>query len=259
MYPLGCYLEAAEGDPMNDDRDVTFKLNGKRPDDFTIDRLAQYLRVLGELVGNTDKVRIKKISPGSVKVAMAIQQDYYPKFVERMTTAKNPKRAATKTSKIVEQLEQMVTDDHVTADVLAGTTKLISIRGYTRSSGSVLGPVIQRYAVRGKIIGLEGKDETKHARIAEYGTGKEIHGEFRDDALGELLTKHLWRGVVEIGGTARLFRHSDGRWELKAFRIDAVEKLDDSSPSQFVADLRAVFNQTPAVPDPVGDMKKLRG
>ena len=27
---------------MSDDRTVTFKLNGKRPDDFTIERLAQY-------------------------------------------------------------------------------------------------------------------------------------------------------------------------------------------------------------------------
>lgn len=243
---------------MSDDRDVTFKLNGKRPDDFTIDRLAQYLRALSELVGNTEKVRIKKISPGSVKVAMAIQHDYYPKFVERMTSAKNPKRATTKTSKVVDQLEQMVTDDNVTADIMVGNTKLISIRGYSRSSGNVMGPVIQRHVVRGRIIGLEGKDDTKHVRIAEFGTGKEIHGEFRDDALGELLTKYLWKGVVEIGGTARLFRHSDGRWELKAYRIDTMERLDESSPSQFVADLRAAFASIVST-DPVVDIKKLRG
>jgi len=238
----------------NDDCNVTFKLNGKRPDDFTIERLADYLRVLGDLVGSPGKVRIRKLSPGSVKVELAVEREHYPKFVERLTSAKNPAKASSALRKVVADLEEMVTDDHVTAEVLAGRTKLIHLRGYSRAAGPTI-PVVQRYTVRGQIIGLEGKDATKHVRIAEYGSNRELRGEFRDQALAVSLAKQLWGGVVELVGTARLLRHPDGNWELKAFRIDHLQELDPADASAVVRNLRDAIGD----PDVGGFLKDLRG
>ncbi|KGM54676.1 hypothetical protein N800_06770 [Lysobacter daejeonensis GH1-9] len=244
---------------MSDDRTVTFKLNGKRPDDFTIERLAQYLSALGDLVSSPGKVRVKKLTPGSVKVELAVERDHYPKFVERLTVAKNPARAPATLRKVVADLEEMVTADNVTAEVTAGRTKLLFLHGYVRATGPVVGPVIQRHAIRGQVIGLEGKDATKHVRIAEYGTGREVRGEFRDADLAGQLTKHLWKDVVELTGTARMLRHPDGTWEMKAFRVDGVEELQSVSPSQVVQALRQAFAGVDMGSDPVGDAKKIRG
>lgn len=243
---------------MSDDRTVTFKLNGKRPDDFTIERLAQYLRALGDLVGSPGNVRIQKITPGSVKVQMAVDGSHYPKFVDRLTSAKNPTKASGTVRKVVSDLENMVSEDHVTAEVTAGRTKLFHLRGYTKDSGPLMGPIVQRHLVRGQIIGLEGKDATKHVRIAEYGSGRELRGDFRDTGLGALLAKHLWGDVVELAGTARLMRHPDGVWELKGFRIDDVQELDDALPSTLARGLRQAFGAT-ADHDPIGQIKKIRG
>ncbi len=243
---------------MSGDRTVTFKLNGKRPDDFTIERLAQYLSALSELVSSPGKVKVKKMTPGSVKFELAVENNHYPKFVERLTTAKNPDRAPPTLRKVVAVLEEMVTVDNVTAEVAAGRTKLLFLRGYTRATGQVVGPVIQRHAIRGQVIGLEGKDATKHVRIMEYGTTREVRGEFREADLADRLTKHLWKEIVELTGTARMLRHPDGTWEMKSFRVDGVEELENVSPSQVVHRLRDVLTGVALGKDPIAEARKIR-
>lgn len=243
---------------MSDDRSVTFKLNGKRPDDFTIERLAQYLRLLGDLVSSPGKIRVKKLTPGSVKVELAVEREHYPKFVERLTSAKNPTLAASTLRKSVSDLEEMITADKVTAEVTAGRTKLLFLRGYVSETGVTLGPVVQRHVIRGQVIGLEGKDATKHVRIAEYGTGREVRGEFRDLGLANALTKHLWKEVIELTGTARMLRHPDGTWEMRSFRVDGIEELEDLSPSQVVRGLQNALVDVDFGRDPVAGAKKIR-
>jgi len=244
---------------MSDDHKVLFKLNGKRPSDFTIDRLAKYLSTLGELVGSPGKVRVKKLTPGSVKIELSIDHAHYPVFVQRLTSARDTSRSALSTRKAVETLKTMITDDQVTAEMLSGKTKLIYLRGYQRGDGPAIGPVVQRYKVRGVINRLEGKDDTKHVGIAEFATKREVRAEFRDSLLASKLQKLLWGPVVELSGIARLFRHPNGDWEVKSFRIDTVEELDDAPPSSVVQKLRSIFSDIDLGADPVADFKQLRG
>jgi hypothetical protein len=241
----------------DDDANVTFKLNGKRPDDFTIDRLAQYVRVLGELVGSPGKVRIRKILPGSVKAELAVEREYYPSFVERLATAKNPDRASAAMRRTVCELGEMIQADHVSAEIKAGQQKLFYLQSTKRDTGLVVGPVIQRLTVRGQIIGLEGKDQTKHVRLAEYGTKREIRGELRDMELATRLTAHLWGRVLDLTGVARMMRHPNGIWEMKTYRVDGMQLLEDVLPG---AALRGLHNAlSSADGDAVLLLKKLRG
>jgi hypothetical protein len=244
---------------MAADRTIVFKLNGKRPEELTIERLALYLRTLGELVGSNTSVRAKAIVGGSVEISLTVNRDYYPALVERLTTAQNPDRAAATVAKTVRQLEVMITEDCVTAEARAGRTKLFHLRGYAAEFGQAVGPIVQRHSVRGEIIGLEGKDATKHARIAEFGSAREVHGDFRDDAIAEKLLHYLWKGVVEISGTARWFRHADGYWELKAFHIDDAQAVADSRPSDFVRELREAFTGAETPTDLVKTSRTVRG
>jgi hypothetical protein len=241
---------------MSDEATVTFKLNGKRPDDFTIERLAQYLRVLAELVGSPGKVRVRKITPGSVKADLAVDREYYPRFVERLATAKNPDRASAAVRKTVCDLEEMISADKVSAEVKAGHQKLFYLQSAKRETGPVVGPVIQRLTVRGQIIGLEGKDQTKHVRIAEYGARREFHGELRDMQLATKLASYLWGDVLDLTGMARMMRHPNGTWEVKSFRVDGLQELDGTPPGQVLRDLRSAFGDADVAPD---SLKSLRG
>lgn len=242
---------------MSGEHNVTFRLKGKHPDELPIDRLAQYLTVLSDLVGSPGKVRVKKIVPGSVRVELAVARDHYPKFVERLAGAKNPAKASAQIRRTVSNLEEMIMDDQVTAEVVVGRTKLFYLRGYAQGAGEAIGPVVQRYVVRGRIIGLEGKDSTKHVRIAEYGADREIRGEFRDDELARKLAANLWKDVVELAGVARLIRHPDGAWEVKSFKIDDVQELTDERPSEIFKKLKGALGEVSE--KPAVEMTKIRG
>lgn len=227
---------------MNDPlRKATFKLLGGKPEDLQIERLARYLELVATLAGAPDKVRVLSLTGGSVKVALAVSRDHYPALVERVSTAQNPARATAAVTKAVHELREMITDDGMTAEFVAGRTRLMHLRGYERASGEVVGPVLQRWSVRGQVIGLEGKDATKHVRLSEYGTRREVRGDFRSDQLARRLVDHLWQEVVELSGMARMYRHPDGQWELRAFHVDDVKALDPTKPSEILGDLRAAL------------------
>lgn len=239
-------------------RTVTFKLNGKRPEDLPIDRIGQYLKVLADLVGAAGSVRATALRAGSVAVDLTVAPHHYPALVERLSTARNPD-ASTAVAKVVRTIEQMISEDGVTAEVRAGRTKIFYLEGYAKSAGDPVGPVAQHYVVRGTLIGLEGKDATKHARIAEYGTDRELHGFFRDDdvAVAEKLTEYLWKGVIEVSGTAKWLRYPDGRWELKSFRIEDARALEGGRPSEFIRGLRTALGDSGA--DVLAGAKQVRG
>jgi hypothetical protein len=239
-------------------RTAVFKLNGRRPQDIPIERLLKYMSLVAELVGTSQSVRISGITKGSVKFGFAVLPNHFPTFVERVATAKNTKRAPATVTKAVRGLEEMITEDGLTGDFLVGTTKLLHLHGYTRMAGPVVGPVLQRYTVRARIVGLEGKDATKHVRLIEHGSNRELRGDFRNDQLAVRLTEHLWKEVVEVSGMARLFRHPDGEWELRAFHIDDVRSIDPSQPSDVIEGLRAVFSDRALAREATAAVRKIR-
>jgi len=241
-----------------DHRKATFKLNGKKPVDFTIDRLGEYLRALSELVGRSDCVRITKITEGSVNCALAVPTTHYPAFLNRVASARNPDRAATGTAKSVAVLQEMITEDGVTAEIRAGRAKLFVLKGYVPAQGTLIGPLIQPFSVRGQIVGLEGKDATKHVRIAEHGTGREVRAEFRDAELGEELKKHLWKEIVELAGTARMVRHPTGEWEIRTFKCSDVHELDKASIADVMRELGSAMGDEAPSSAALSNLRKLR-
>lgn len=227
---------------MDTDQHVTFTIHGKRPSDFTIERLADYLRLLADLVGAPEKVRVEKITPGSVKVGLAVQHEHYPRFAGRMVGATTPS-ASRELRRTVESMREMLSEDGVSVDMRAGKSRIFHLRGYEREHGQVIGPIHQRYVARGQVIGLEGKDDTKHVRLLDVSTTRELRGEIRDQTLAEQLKTYLWKGTVEVGGFAKLCREPQGTWTVSQFRVDTVTELDSAPLTQALQRLHDVLGK----------------
>ncbi|KAA2283972.1 hypothetical protein [Arenimonas fontis] len=227
---------------MDNKRTVTFRLKGKFPSDFSIERIAQYLRAVSALVGD-DGVRLQKIGRGSVNFALEVPAANYPAVVYRVGQAKNPQLADPKAARAAVELETMISADQVTAEVLTGRTKILQLFGYRIGDAARIGPIAQSVSVRGRILGLEGKDRTKHARVEEYGTQREFSAEIVDEGLANRLKDYLWGEVIELKGTARLIRTAEGRWETKSFRLEAIAELGLARFSEVAASLRGEMNE----------------
>src|SRR4051794_22417961 len=78
---------------MKDFRKASFRLRGKHPDDLSIERIAQYLRALSDLVGKSDAVRLARVGRGSVLMSLEIDPASYAEVVMRVGGAGNPKVA----------------------------------------------------------------------------------------------------------------------------------------------------------------------
>ena len=168
----------------------------------------------------------------------------------RVGQAKNPKLADAKAAKAAEEIEVLLTADKVTAEVLAGRTKILSLFGYRSGVASRVGPIVQQVSVRGRILGLEGKDRTKHARVEEFGTKQEFSAEIVDETLANCLKTYLWGDVIELRGVARLVRSADGEWVTKSFRLESVAEVAGARFSEVARSLRQIVGE-PVLPDDV--------
>ncbi len=227
---------------METDQLVTFTISGKQPSDFTIERLAEYMRQLSDLVGAPEKIRVQKITPGSVKVRLTVDREHFPRLANRMASATAPS-ASRELRRTVESMREMLSEDGVSIEMRAGRSRIFHLRGYEREHGQVFGPIHQRYVARGQVIGLEGKDDTKHVRLLDVSTNRELRGEIREQGLAERLTGHLWKGIVEVAGTAKLSRLAEGTWVISQFRIDTVTELEDGTLADVLQRLHDVLGK----------------
>jgi hypothetical protein len=245
---------------MNNERTLTFSLQRKFPEDFPVDRLARYLRLVSELFGSGGQVRLKSISRGSVLTRFTTEESYYPEAVLRITSSDKPD-APHALKRVRQELQEMIEDDAVDAKIANHVgAKIMFLRGYKKKkSAKAFGPIRDSYSVRGRVIGLEGKDETKHVRIAEFATNKEIRGEVRDHDLALRLKDWLFTpSVVEISGTAALKRTGDGAWHTSAFRVEQAKLLSDERFSNIVGKAGKNF-RNPDGTSALSDLDKLRG
>jgi hypothetical protein len=245
---------------MKYDRTVTFVLLRKHPEDFTLDRLAKYLRVLNDLAGPTGRVRLKKMTPGSVTMKLATTSDYYPEFATRVSSSGRAE-AGPSIRKPREDLQAMVVEDNVDARIVApGGQSLLFLKGYRTKPTVQSGPIRQEHTVRGRVIGLEGKDETKHVRIAVYATPDEARAEVKDGQLALRLKDWLFTDVVvELSGPATFRRNGDGLWEATAFRAERAEPLSNESAADVLSMLKDSLDRANVSTNELLEAKKLRG
>lgn len=242
---------------------IYFRLRGVKPGDLGLDRLQKYIAVIGELVGDASKVHLTAIRSGSVKLVLVPEPAYRGEMVRRVSNAHSRGAADAKTRRAITRLHELLIEDRSPgADFLTDDTILLRLRGYTTPEGEPVGPVVKHHALRGIVVGLEGKDKSKHARVIEHATGREFPVEIGSLELAETLKPYLWTNqVIELRGPSRWMRHADGEWELKRFVVEGVEPLDAEPLGEALLRLREAHQGSDwsGEGDPIAAARKLRG
>jgi hypothetical protein len=223
------------------------------PATFPMERLAEYIAALARLLGESAHVHFHAIEEGSVKLKARVDEPARLKVRERVRAVRDgggPRDAR----KAYDTLDDMLRKDN-TSGALAGDDGAIVIRfpGRTRPEPLAFGPFRQECTLDGQIFRIGGKDETKHVHIRDGAV------EFTDlvasEAVAMQLRHHLFGPMLRFHGEGTWFRHGDGAWELRQFRIKSFEELEDRPLSEVVASLRAVKGSTwRDVADPVREL-----
>lgn len=227
--------------------------DGYTPATLPMERLAEYMAALARLLGEGSHVHFHTIEPGSVKLKARVDEPARPKVRERVRAVRDG-GGLREARKAYDDLDNLLRKDNASG-VLAGDdgAVIIPFPGRTRPEPLVFGPFRQDCTLDGSIFRIGGRDETKHVHILD-GTA-EFTELIASEAVALRLRNHLFGATLRFHGEGVWFRHGDGAWELRKFRINDFEELEDRPLSEVVASLRKVKGSTwREVADPVREL-----
>lgn len=223
------------------------------PATLPMERLAGYMAALAQLLGENAHVHFHAVEPGSVKLKARVDEPAQIRVRERVRSVRDgggPRDAR----KAFETLDEMLRKDNARGALTEGDGEIVlPFPGRTRPEPLVFGPFRQDCTLDGQIFRIGGKGETKQVHIRDGAV------EFTDlvasEAIAIQLRHHLFGATLRFHGEGTWFRHGNGVWELRSFKINSFEELEDQPLSEIVANLRKVKgSEWRDVPDPVHEL-----
>lgn len=209
---------------------------GFTPATIPMERLGKYVNVLGQLMGETTSVHFARLTTGSLVVHISVDPPAVVAVRERMGRVRDgrPDREA---AKAFDDLDGMLRADNASGR-LEDDDIVIPFPGRNRPSPMVFGPFRQEGTLEGQVIRVGGRDETIPVHLRDAGT---IHtGLHASEDVARRIAQYYLGPAVRVRGVGTWFREVDGTWQLRSFKIDNFEVLDEASLEEVVARLRAV-------------------
>lgn len=221
------------------------------PRTIPMERLAEYMLALAKLLGEGGSVHFSEIRESSVGLIALVEPAAQPKVRERVQSLRS-NTAPAEVLKAYNDLDGMLRRDNAYGSLQSGdaVADIIPFPGRKRPEPVVYGPFKQDGTLDGQLYRIGGKDESKHVHIRD---GRHEYSVLTtNEEVALRLRHHLFGATLRFHGTGTWYRHADGSWELKAFKIRDFEELDDAPLEEIVRRLRAVKGSAlGAIPEPV--------
>jgi len=235
-----------------------FKIDGSyTPATMPMERLAAYLSELARLLGEPSHVHFQDILTGSTVLRAAVDSPGQETVKVRLSSVREgtgPKDAM----KAYRALDDMLRSDGATGDLQTSHGAVVlTFSGRDRPEPVVFGPFRQYGTLDGQVFRLGGKDETIHLQIRDG--GRELVGLEADIHLAQQLRHYLLGPTLRLHGSGLWFRSADGVWELRTFKVESFEVLDDTPLEEVITRLRSVSgNDWSNSADPVAEILESR-
>jgi hypothetical protein len=220
------------------------------PQTLPMERLAEYVAAFANLLGEKDNVHFRSIEPGSAVLVAVIDVPAQPKVRERVAAVRDG-HGPSDARRAFADLDELLRKDNATGVLSheAGEV-IIPFPGRNRPERLVYGPFRQDGTIDGQLIRVGGKDETVPVHLRD---GAIIHtGLICTPEIARRIAPHLYGPTLRVHGTGTWFRTGAGEWDLRSFRINEFEVLDDTPLLTVVRNLRKVKGSDwSEVPDPV--------
>jgi hypothetical protein len=222
---------------MADGEEYRLKIEAYSPDTMPMERLAEYLAKLAEMLGEGNAVHFVRLEPGSTSVVHRIEREAIPKVRHRTAAVRRgigPRDAV----RAYKKINRMLIEDNGTAVWRDEKTSadLIVFPGKEDVAEQMTG-IRQHGSIDGEVIRIGG-----HQRLIPVtlkADDKEITGCWADRSTAKALARCLFE-PVRLFGTGRWNRNDDGKWCLDIFRIVGFKKLRDVPLTDALNELREI-------------------
>ena len=237
-------------------REYKFTIDAYSPESIPMARLAEYLIELSNLMGYKEAVHFTRLEEGSVVVVHKVDHEDIPK-VERRLRAANQGDGSPDAMKAIRSIDAKLADDNAVGRLVGQrNAEIIKFRGRDIPKPLEYGTFRENAAIQGQLVRIGGRDITSHAMIQD-GDVHHSNCELSREMAREL-SPLLYGPTVRLHGSGLWKRNADGDWELKNFKVDRFDILDDKSLSETVAEIRSMLPARDTSGD-IDALKKLRG
>lgn len=196
------------------------------------------MTAVAQLLGEQSHVHFKAVESGSTALKAEVETPAVPKVKKRIHAigmGDAPKDAL----KAYDQLDEMLRDDNAIGRLEGpGGATIIPFPGRNRPEPLIYGPVKQDGYLDGQIYRIGGKDATIHVSIRD---GERDFTRLETDTLvAQELGQFLLSEPLRFYGLGTWYRFGSGEWELRRFKIDSFEVLDETKLSDSFQKLRSV-------------------
>ena len=202
-------------------------------------RLAEYLADLATVLGEKEHVHFLELREGSATVVHSVDHEAVPQVRARVRAAKIGE-ADSDAKSAHTRIQQRLRDDNARAVLRsAGDVDghLLDFPGIAGDSEPEYGPFSEQGQLYGVPISVGGKRQVVSVRLED---GERVHNCEVDRDTALKLAPLLFHHHLRVYGVGRYWRDSDGKWEMRSFRISHFEKLDARPLAETVERLRGI-------------------
>lgn len=197
-------------------------------------RLAQYLAELANMLGAVEHVHFSSVTPGSAMLNVNIDELYYSEVltsVLEVPTGKGTTRQLTG----YRELQRFMEEDGTTGEMLDHLSASVMLFAKCSSNESPLN-ISKQGSVQGRLYRIGGKGETVPVRL-EGTNGETLNCEASTEIAQQLST--LLFQQVRVSGSGTWERTPNGSWKLKKLKVESFQELDSSKLSSVLSKLQA--------------------
>ena len=244
------------GMPMDGFKELSLKIDdGRKPMDFPLGRLAEYLTDFATLIGQKEFVHLAQVRDGSTMPCVLINEELEAQAIERIRQAKG-QVGPPEANRAYKNIDNRLAEDNGVGAVLnERLDNLIEFPGKNREKFEVIGPFKEPAFIDGEIERVGGKDDSVPIWI-KRSDGQTFHCE-TTKGIAKELAQHMYEPMRVMGLATRL-RDEQGLWQLKKFVITGIEELSKDSLLEVVARLRSIEGDWENGPDVYADVQRIR-
>ena len=220
--------------PRRDAGEYRFKIGAYTPTKIPMERLAQYMEQLAEMLGETGQVHFGGLARGSTVILAKIEHEAEPKVHARVAQVKSGE-GPTEARRAYTALNRLLREDNANG-LLRSSAIILPFPGRDESQEQ-FAAVRQQGFVDGKIISVTGQDKTAHIMLLIE--DQPVAGFQTTRTIAKQLAKK-WDEQVRLLGRGRWRRDAEGNWSLIDFKIEGFEPLEEAPLSTALERLRAI-------------------
>ncbi len=221
---------------MSKRHEFRWKIDAYSADTMPLDRLAEYLAELAEMLGDAKHLHLLKVETSSTVPVLRIDDEAVERVRQRATDVKRG-IAPVAVMQSYRRINVMLRKDKATATLIEGSAEIIPFPG-NQEPTDLLSGVMQRGSLDGQLEKIGGARPWVPVKLRSM-EGGTVTGCFAKKGLAKELANHLFE-PVRLFGRGRWTRTASGQWVLDKFSVETFEKLSADPLGQVVSALRSV-------------------